>query len=464
MKIKTTLILVGVLVALLLFVYFVEIKGKAEKTKAQETQEKLVALAAADVQKMTLKNADGTLSFKKDDKGEWLLTEPLEVKADNDEVSRLAENFSDLKLERVVEATPKDLALYEIPKNEMTLWFKGREKPVKILIGMENPLDKTFFAKREDEQRVVLVPSLLKTTLDKKLFDFRQKDIFKFETGDIQVLKIKAKDIEWQVIEKDKEWWMRKPIESLASRNKVESLLTSLSGLKAKEFISEEKKPEDVKKLGLEKPEYQVVLSMPLANKEVTFDLHKEGDKIFATTSQSTKIIAVENQILTDLEKKPEEMREKKVADFYSWDVQKLALKKGEMSLTVSKDKDSKWHFAPTLKDEADGSKIETLIRKLEGLEAASFIDPPFKIADFGLEKPQAEVKIWAKGESEKPENLKEFTILVGKEDGDKKQVAVKNAKLDYLFRVDSGFLTELPKEIKDWKIEEKKSEEKPKK
>jgi hypothetical protein len=29
---------------------------------------------------------------------------------------------------------------------------------------------------------------------------------------------------------------------------------------------------------------------------------------------------------------------------------------------------------------------------------------------------------------------------------------------------VDSGFLTELPKEIKDWKIEEKKSEEKPKK
>jgi hypothetical protein len=36
----------------------------------------------------------------------------------------------------------------------------------------------------------------------------------------------------------------------------------------------------------------------------------------------------------------------------------------------------------------------------------------------------------------------------------------VKNALFDYLFRVDSGFLQDLPKEKKDWKPEPPKAAE----
>jgi len=461
MKFKTTAILLGVLIVLLVFVYFAEFKGKAEKEKATEAKEKLVSLTSGDVQRINFKTENGSFAFKKDDKGEWLVTEPIEVKADNEEVNRLAENFSDLKLERIVEAEPKDLTKYEIPKREISLWSKGQEKPVKILIGMENPLDKTFFAKKDDEKRVVLIPSSLKTYLEKKLLDFRQKDIFKFETADIKTIKLKAKLIGWQASEKDKDWFLQQPVDALASKSKVDSLLSSLSGLKAKEFVSEAKSPEEVKKYGLDKPEYEVALSMPLANREIVFSLHKADDKVYATTSQSTKIVLVENQILSDLEKKAEDLREKKVADFYSWDAQKLSLKKGGLELSVTKDKESKWHFEPPLKDEADGSKVDALIRKLEGLEAAAFIDPPFKLSDYGLDKPQAVVKVGIKEGDEKTGKLKEISLLIGKEDSDKKQVVVQNARLNYLFRVDSSFLIDFPKQAKDWKIEKKEAEKK---
>ena len=47
---------------------------------------------------------------------------------------------------------------------------------------------------------------------------------------------------------------------------------------------------------------------------------------------------------------------------------------------------------------------------------------------------------------------VRESTLLVGAEDKDKKQVVVKNAALNYLFRVDASFLHELPKEAKDWR------------
>jgi len=90
-------------------------------------------------------------------------------------------------------------------------------------------------------------------------------------------------------------------------------------------------------------------------------------------------------------------------------------------------------------------------------LEAAEFIDPPLTLKDYGLYKPQAEIKIWTKKDDAEEE--KEITVLIGSEDKEAKKVVVKNAQLDYLFKVNSGFLEEFPKEPKDWKTEEEKEE-----
>jgi hypothetical protein len=455
MKFKTTIVLMAVFVALLVFVLFFESKNKGKK----ESEEKLIDLPSADVEKITLKKEDGTISFKKDDKGEWLITEPLEAKGDSNEVNRLAEDFSSLKMERVVEQEGGDITKYEIPKKELTLWYKNRTQPVKILIGMENPLDNALFAKKEDDKRIVLIPSYLKSLLEKKTFDFRQKDIFTFETADVNRIKLRAKDISWEAQKKEEEWFFQNPVNALAKKSRIEDVLRALAHLKAKEFVSEQKPEEDVTKYGLKDPEYVISLAMPSKNQEVVFLLHKDGDNVYATTSISSKIIAVEGQVLTDIEKKVEDLREKQVIAFNSWEAQKLQIKTGGLALTVTKDKDDRWFIDQAAKGEADKSKIETFLRKIETLEASEFIDSPANLQDYGLAQPQAEVTAWTK-ENDKE---KQYQLLVGTEDKDKKQVVVKNPKLEYLFRVDSSFLAEFPKEPKDWKMEkpEAKKEEK---
>ena len=70
---------------------------------------------------------------------------------------------------------------------------------------------------------------------------------------------------------------------------------------------------------------------------------------------------------------------------------------------------------------------------------------------------------IWTKEAGEKPVE-KTFTVLVGKEDKDKKQAVVKNARLEYLFKVEAGFLADFPKEAKDWKAPEPEKKEPEKK
>lgn len=458
MKFKTTLILFASFLVLLAFVLFFESKGKKEKG----AEEKLVNLSSDDVQKIVFKKEDGSITFQKDKKGEWLITQPLEAKADKSEVNRLAEDFSKLQIERVVEKTPeeKDLKKYGIPEKEITLYFKEKELPLKILIGMENPLDKTFFAKKEGEARVVLIASNLKSLLEKKLFDFRQKDIFRFETDDVKSVILRAKKVKWEAQKKEDEWFLRKPIKALAESSKISDILYSLSNLRAKEFVSEEKKKEEIKKYGLDNPEYEITLAMPLANREVTFLLHKKDEKLYATSSLSSKIITADDSLLSGLEKEPKELRQKKLASFYSWKVSKLYLKKGEIEWTLTKDKEDNWHFESPLKAAANKEKIETFIRKIESLEASEFIDPPLKLSDYGLDHPQAEIKFWVKEDEKK---TKEITVLVGSEDKEAKRVVVKNGRFNYLFQVDSAFLEEFPKELKNWKAE-KKEEKKEKK
>jgi hypothetical protein len=458
-KFRTTLILLAVFAVLLAFVLIFESGGK-KAAAAKEKEDRLVDLASADIQKVQVTKDDGTtLTLAKDDKGDWKITSPLEAKADATEANSLTTTFSSLHIDRVVEKTPKDLKDYGIPRDEVSLWVKGSDKPVTVLIGMENPLDQSFFAKRADDPRVVLLSSSLKYTLDTKRFDYREKDVFKFDTSEVKSVSVLAGSVSWEAVREGETWRLVSPVRALAVKSKIDSLLDALSGLRAKEFVSEDKAPVDVKKYGLEKPAYTVTLKLPAANRDIVFSLQKEGDKSYALTSQSNKIISFEGSLLSELDKKPDELRDKKVAEFYSWEADRISVKASAFELTAVKEKGKdgdKWLLETPSKDPADGTKIEALIRKLEGLEAAEFIDNPGSLDRYGLEKPAAEIRIWTKDVDNK---AKDIGLLVGNEDAAKKQVVVKNAGLDYLFRVDSSFLEDLPKEAKDWKAEPPKAE-----
>jgi hypothetical protein len=457
-KAKTTLVLFAVFAGLLALVLLFDSKGE-KKRAAEERTSTLISLTSGDIRKASLVRDGETLTFERDEAGPWRLTSPLQAAADEYEVGNFVDALATLRIERVVEKEAQDLAAYEIPKMEVSLWVKGQDAPVRLLVGMENPLDKTLFAKREDDPRVVLLASTLKTTLDKKIFDFRQKDVFKFTAADVKAVRVKTKDVSWQAAREEAGWLLKAPVAALAATCKVDSLLDSLSGLRAKAFVAESKNAETLKEFGLVKPEYEVVLSLPASNQEIVFSLHKEGEASYATNSLSTKVIAFEGTLLSDLDRKVDEMRDRKVADFYSWEADKVAFKKDGFELAAVKIKvgeEDKWLLDPATKEEADRAKVEDFIRKLEGLEAAAFIDNPGALPSYGLDG-GTEVRVRTKDSQNKE---KEIVLLVGKEDAEKKQVVVKNAGLDYLFRVDSDFLQDFPKEKMDWKTEPPKTDE----
>jgi hypothetical protein len=457
-KFKTTLVLLVVLAVLVAIILYFDAKS-GKKTAAEEKTKTLISLTAGDVRKAALVRNGETLSFERDEGGPWRLTSPIQAAADEAEVGSLVDSLASLRIERVVEKEAKDPVVYEIPKTEVSLWVKGQAEPVRLLVGMENPLDKSLFAKRADDPRIVLLSSSLKTTLDKTVFDFRQKDVFKFAAADVKSIRVLAKNVVWQAAREEGGWMFRAPVSALAAKGKIDSLLDALSGLRAKAFVAEAKTAAAIKEFGLEKPEYEVALSLPAANQEIVFALHKAGEASYATTSQSTKIINFEGTLLADLDRKVDELREKKVAEFYSWDADRIALKRDGVVIAAVKEKTGdaeKWVLDTPAKTEADRAKIEDFLRKIEGLEAAAFVDEPGPLSAYGLDS-GAEIRIRTKDAQGQG---KEIVLLVGREDAAKKQAVVKGPGLGYLFLVDSGFLQGWPKDPKDWTIEPPKKEE----
>jgi len=456
MKFRTTLILLAILVALLTVVVLVEHRSEKSQEK-KEAAEKLTDFKASEVEKFSLKKEDGSvITLKKDDQGRWQLVEPLEADADEYEASSLAENFASLRIDKVVEEQATDPAAYEIPKKEISLWLKGQSEPVLIQIGMENPLDGTLYARRADRQQVVLLASPLKYSLDKKVFDLRKKDILKFETSRVQSVELRSEGLNWKVKREGEAWQFIYPVSALASKYQIDNLLDSLSGLRAKEFLAEEKDLEKLKQYGLDRPEFTVTLGLQ-DSQELIFSINRRDNKVVATSSLARKIIEIDSQIATDLGRKVADLREKKVASFNSWEAVGLSLKKENWQLTAVREKvkdrgkeQEKWFLVlgEARKEPAEESKIESLLRKLEYLEASEFIDNPAELKEYGLDNPTLEISVRVKpADSE----IREIQLLVGPENSEKQQVVIKNRDLSYLFRVNSDFLKEIPTKPEDW-------------
>ncbi|RLE02443.1 MAG: hypothetical protein DRI99_06040 [Candidatus Aminicenantes bacterium] len=237
-------------------------------------------------------------------------------------------------------------------------------------------------------------------------------------------------------------------------------MLYSLSSLKAKEFLCEDKKEADLKKYGLQNPQYKITLKLPQKEQEFTIYLTKKNDTLYATSTLSPKIISAEATLVTDLEKKIDELREKEVAVFYTWEVKELHLKKEGLELSLKKNEDNDWLFQPE-GQKANNEKVENFIRQLDSLEEESFIDPPFQLKNYGLTNPLAEIKLVVEAGENK---TKEITLKIGQRESSPEKVYLQNTRLNYLLVVKSDFLDELPQKKEDWQLQSSSAEKKEKK
>ena len=236
----------------------------AEKPAARHTATlaKLLPLDAQHIQSITFKPRDGDGFTCQRTGSTWVVTAPQHVLVDQGNFSGVLNSLTTATPDEVVDAHPTSLKDYGLDPPEYTLEVTTDSKPQSftLLLGDDTPTNGGVYAQASGNPEVVTLASYLKTSLEKKLFDVRDRRALTLDADQLQKIGVQYKDASW-TLEKNPEgvWDLVLPPAVRADRFTVDGLVSQLRGLTMQSIAEEDKKKNG--DFGLGSPELHLELA-----------------------------------------------------------------------------------------------------------------------------------------------------------------------------------------------------------
>jgi hypothetical protein len=368
----STIILVVVLAGLGGYIYFVDSERPAGGV---EERDQVFDVEAEQLEELTVTSEGETTTLRKTD-GTWKITAPVAVDADANEVSGLTSAIAALEINRVVTDNASNLADYGLAEPRIKIAFKAAGGAGgELHIGDKTPTASDMYAMKPGENRVFLVPAFQETSLAKNTFALRDKRILHFERDKVDTLEINVPGSPAvQVAREGSEWTLKAPIQTRGDYSAVEGLLTRLSTAPMTEIID----PNSPQTFGLDSP--TAVITVGAGSNRAVLELGAESDgKLYARDRARQLIFAVDPSVAADVKKTVDDLRDKDLFEFRSFNVQRLRLTRGNetfefQKVTGSGETPDKWQRVVDGKaTDVDLAKMEDFLTKLAALRAQSF-------------------------------------------------------------------------------------------
>jgi hypothetical protein len=376
---RSTLLLLLVLVALGTYIYFVEWKRPPASESGTE-KAKIFTVDSAKVEELRITSSSGETTSLKKENGRWKVTSPVASDADEAEASGITSNLSTLETQRVVDESPKDLAPFGLapPRVEIAFRATGDKEPRRLLLGAKTPTGGDMYAKLPHEARVFLVSGFLDSTFDRSTFDLRDKAVLKVDRDKVDGLEVRAASQTLGFAKSADAWKMTAPIAARADFGAVEGLLGRIANGQMKSIADAE--GSDLKKYGLDKPEYTVTLAAGSARSVFLVGGKTPEGQYFAKDGSRPMVFTVDAFLVEDLSKAPADFRPKDLFEFRTFSGQRFEVTRANVTLVFEKrkGKDDKqperWVRVQPAK-EIEETKIIDALSKVSNLRADTFVD-----------------------------------------------------------------------------------------
>jgi len=461
-RIRPTLLLLGALLALGVFLVLVEIPARKKEIKTKAEEKNVFVFDENSVKEIYIRNPGGEYLVARGPQEKWRIVKPIETEADQGFVNSILYGMRSLTYERVLEEKPKDLSLYGLDKPRMGIrvTLDGAEKPLALNVGKKSPLGQ-IYAKRDDQERVFLVAAVVEQTLMKGLFELRDKSVVSFERNQVEKIILQAPKKRAELAKRNKGWFILGRTAVRANEDTVNKILTSLSSLRVEEFI--EDNPESLSKYGLDPPWGRVGLILAKDKSQLELRMGSLAPKrlaIYATAAGRDSVFLLQSHYRDNLNNIFSELRDMMAFSIKNWDVEKFEMTFGKNVIEVSKDIHDYWHIAQAFSLTAGYNAANEVVRKLTELKFSRIeSEEPANLSSYGLAKPSARVKIWAKG-NKTPEEIifgMKGKLLFAKRDGEEPVYLVPDTILQTLKKGLDDLLAPEEKPIYEEKLKEKK-------
>lgn len=370
---RSTLVLVVVLVGLVAYIYFIDSKKPAAGT---DTKQKVFTNVTADsIDELQFKSEDGQVS-KVDKMGDqWKLVEPVQADADSTEIASVTGALASLDINRVVDENATNLKEYGLdpPRVDVGFRVKGQKDLRHLLVGQKTATGNDMYARLPDQKRVFLIASFNDTTFNKNTFALRDKKILKIDRDKVDGIELADGSSMFQFARTGMDWKIVKPIAARADYGQLQGIIERLATAQMQSLVSDS--DTDLKKYGLDKPSSSITLTE--AGKPTTLTLGKtENAVVYAKDSTRPMIFTVAPTIKSDVIKDLGDYRRKDIFDSRSFTANRVELHRGAETVTFEKKtQNGKDTWQKTDGKAADTMKVEDLLSKLTALRAQSF-DP----------------------------------------------------------------------------------------
>jgi hypothetical protein len=231
-RVRGLLIAAIVLAALSGALYWSNHRKPAESSANStiESSPKILTLESPAITGISLRKKSGdTLVLAKNDAGQWQITAPKELPADQDAVSSIVSTLSSLNSERVVDDQGANLDQYGLAQPSLLVEITKKDKKTQqLLIGDDTPTGNGVYAGLAGDPRVFTMSSYNRTSLDKSANDLRDKRLLPFDSDKVSSIELTAKKQTVAFGRSKDQWQIVKPKPFRADHSQVEDLLRTL--------------------------------------------------------------------------------------------------------------------------------------------------------------------------------------------------------------------------------------------
>ena len=378
MKIKGLLIATLVLAALLATLYWSNHHPPSEETAkaSPDTAPKILTLKQDDISALDIKKEGDEVRLEKDAAGQWQITGPKPLPADQGAVSSLLSTLSSLASVRLVDEKPADLNQYGLtkPRAEVAVTEKGKSQ--KLVVGDDTPSGNAVFAKLEADPRVFTLSSYTKAALDKSVNDLRDKRLLTADFDKVSQIEFVnqngGKRQDFTLARNKDTWQILKPKPLRADAERVDELIRALRDTKMDVSLA----PDAGKTASaFQSAESFTTVTVTGASGVQELEVRKIKDTYFAKSSVVPGIYKVPAGVGTGLDKKLDDFANKRLFDFGYQDPDKIEIHDGSTAYFLTRSGSDWW--GPDGK-KLDDTNSEALVSKLRDLSATHFPEGAF--------------------------------------------------------------------------------------
>ena len=453
MKTRTTLILLGIVLVLGVWIKFYESRQPTTEEAARQAG-KVLNFDPEKLDGLQIQNGEDTIELRRSN-GKWRLEAPIKDQADSQAVETLLSDLESWAKDETIpakeiEAEKARLTEYDLVKPKLRLKLLGKDQPPEILFGKDAALEGRMYVRFEGSNEVFLVRQTVKTDIAKKPADFRDRKLTELAAAEVTRVVLKTQAGEMEIQKQGPGWEIVKPLHARADGQKVGDLIAQVTGARIEQFVADDRG--DLQPYGLAQPRGSITLFTADDKQGRTLQIgttpEKEKTQVYVRFSARSFVYTLPNKIESILAFTPADVRDRHLVRIDTNVLDRITIDAPGKAKTVLARKEQKWTIANLNNQAANTSEVTRLLATLKNEQVTKFVeDVASDLPKYGLDKPQLQLtfsSFASENTAESKAGEEPFTTLTfGRTEGDEVYarvdeepfiVAVRRALLDEIF------------------------------